>query len=110
MMALPAKLGGIIAAFAVLAPLGAFTADIPAAERRSGSEFIGRETRAMQDDDANPGMLAVLDGEALWSRGEGPAEKSCASCHASVPAPSTPLASSSRYPDDRILGGNQHHV
>jgi len=81
MMALPAKLGGIIAAFAVLAPLGAFTADIPAAERRSGSEFIGRETRAMQDDDANPGMLAVLDGEALWSRGEGPVGKSCASCH-----------------------------
>ena len=35
------------------------------------------ETRAMQDDDvANPGMLWVLDGEALWN-------KSCASCHKS---------------------------
>ena len=75
-------LGGTIAAFAILAPLATFAADIPAAERRSGSEFIGRETRAMQDDDAaNPGMLAVLDGEALWNRGEGPAGKSCASCH-----------------------------
>ncbi len=82
MMPLPGTLGGIIAAFAVLAPLGAFAADIPAAERRSGSEFIGRETRAMQDDDAaNPGMLAVLDGEALWNRGEGAAGKSCGSCH-----------------------------
>ena len=30
------------------------------------------ETRAMQDDDAaNPGMLWVLDGEALWHRPEG---------------------------------------
>ena len=27
------------------------------------------DTRAMQDDDtANPGMLWVLDGEALWKR------------------------------------------
>ena len=81
MIPLPGALGGIFAALAVLAPLAAFATDIPVAERRSGSEFIGRETRAMQDDDANPGMLAVLDGEALWSRGEGPAGKSCASCH-----------------------------
>ena len=36
----------------------------------------------MQDDDsANPGMLSVLDGEALWNRTEGAAGKSCASCH-----------------------------
>jgi sulfur-oxidizing protein SoxA len=61
--------GRLVAALAVLGPLAAFAADIPAAERRSGYEFIGRETRAMQDDDAaNPGMLAVLDGEALWNR------------------------------------------
>ncbi len=39
-------------------------AEIPPAERRSGYEFMGRETRAMQDDDAtNPGLLWVLDGE-----------------------------------------------
>ena len=36
----------------------------------------------MQDDDtANPGMLWVLDGEALWHRPEGPGRKSCADCH-----------------------------
>ena len=36
---------------------------------------MGRETREMQDDDtANPAMLWVLDGEALWKKG-------CAQCH-----------------------------
>ena len=36
----------------------------------------------MQDDDtANPGMLWVLDGEALWNRKAGAAGKSCADCH-----------------------------
>jgi len=35
-------------------------------ERKSGYEYMGRETREMQDDDtANPAMLWVLDGEAL---------------------------------------------
>jgi sulfur-oxidizing protein SoxA len=57
-------------------------ADIPAAERRSGYEFMGRETRAMQDDEAtNPGILWVLDGKALWNRKAGGAAKACADCH-----------------------------
>ncbi len=82
MMPLAGRLGGIAAAFAILAPLAAMAGDIPAAERRSGYEFMGKETRAIEDDDAaNPGMLAVLDGAALWNRGEGAAGKSCASCH-----------------------------
>jgi sulfur-oxidizing protein SoxA len=43
---------------------------------------MSRETKAMQDDDtANPGMLAVLDGEALWNRKAGAANRSCADCH-----------------------------
>jgi sulfur-oxidizing protein SoxA len=43
---------------------------------------MGPRTRAMQDDDtANPAMLAVLDGEALWNRKIGPENKSCADCH-----------------------------
>ena len=55
---------------------------MPLAERRSGYEFMGRETRAMQDEDAtNPGMLWVLDGEALWGRRTGAADKACADCH-----------------------------
>jgi len=73
---------GLVAALGLLAPLAAFAADIATAERRSGSEFMGREIRAMQDDDtANPGMLAVLDGEALWNLDAGMAGKSCAGCH-----------------------------
>jgi sulfur-oxidizing protein SoxA len=36
----------------------------------------------MQDDDVvNPGLLWVLDGEALWRRKSGAAERACADCH-----------------------------
>ena len=60
----------------------ASAAGIPPGERRSGYEFMSRETRAMQDDDfANPGTLWVLDGEALWNRKEGAARRACADCH-----------------------------
>ena len=39
-----------------------------AQERRSGFDDMARETQAMQSDDsANPGMLWVLEGEALWA-------------------------------------------
>jgi sulfur-oxidizing protein SoxA len=65
-----------------LVATAAYAAEIPLAERRSGYEFMSRETRAMQDDDVtNPGLLWVLDGEALWARREGAAGKSCADCH-----------------------------
>jgi len=57
-------------------------AEIPLAERRSGYDEMRPETRAMQDDDtANPGMLWVLDGEALWQRKTGAAGQACADCH-----------------------------
>jgi sulfur-oxidizing protein SoxA len=72
------------AAVFMLAVLGAAAAaaDIPFSERKSGYDFIARETRAMQDDDsANPATLWVLDGETLWQRKEGSAGKSCADCH-----------------------------
>ena len=71
------------AAGVLLALAHAACADgIAPGERRSGYDFMGAETRAMQDDDAtNPGMLWVLDGEALWGRAAGAAGKSCAACH-----------------------------
>ena len=51
-------------------------AEIPLSERKSGYEFMSRETRAMQDDDiTGPAALTLLDGEALWAR------LGCASCH-----------------------------
>jgi len=60
----------------------AFAGEIPRAERRSGYDLMSPETRAMQDDDtANPGMLSVLEGSALWSRKAGGAGRSCADCH-----------------------------
>jgi sulfur-oxidizing protein SoxA len=56
----------------------------PQENRVSGYDFMSRETREIQDDDtANPAMLWVLDGEALWKRKAGAAEKACADCHAS---------------------------
>jgi sulfur-oxidizing protein SoxA len=71
-----------VAAAMLLATLPAFATEIPPADRRSDYEFMGPQTRAMQDDDtANPGMLGVLDGEALWNRRDGEANKSCADCH-----------------------------
>ena len=52
------------------------TALVAPAERRSGYTFMGPETRAMQDDDTtNPGMLGVIEGEALWNRKAGAAGK-----------------------------------
>jgi len=65
--------------FAVLASRGA---EIPLNERRSAYEDMSRDNKAMQDDDtSNPGMLAVLDGEALWAARTGASGKSCADCH-----------------------------
>jgi sulfur-oxidizing protein SoxA len=75
----------------------AIAAEIPLAERKSGYEFMGRDTRAMQDDDtANPGMLSVLDGQAAWNRKAGTENKSCADCHGD--ASSSMKGVAARYP------------
>src|SRR3974377_2028831 len=56
--------------------------EIPQDQRRSGYSFMGPDSKAMQDDDtANPGMLWVLDGEALWNRKLGATNKACSDCH-----------------------------
>ncbi|MDQ8728720.1 sulfur oxidation c-type cytochrome SoxA [Bradyrhizobium sp. LHD-71] len=50
--------------------------------RRSGFDFMSRDSQQLQrDDTANPGMLAVLDGEGLWNAKAGRANRSCADCH-----------------------------
>jgi sulfur-oxidizing protein SoxA len=60
----------------------AAAAEIPLAERRSGYHFMGRETRAMQDDDAtNPAVFWLLEGEALWKQKPAAAARACADCH-----------------------------
>ena len=64
----------IVALAVALAWRAAFAGEIPRSERRSGYDFMSRETRAMQDDDsANPGLLWVLEGEGLWNRKTGAA-------------------------------------
>ncbi len=92
----------LIAAGIVLRPV--IATEIPVSERRSGYTFMGPETRAMQDDDTvNPGMLGVLDGEALWNRKVGAAGKSCADCHND--AKSSMKGVAARYPAyDKALG------
>ena len=72
------------------------TAEIPLAERRSGYEFMGRDTRAMQDDDStNPALFWLMDGETLWKRKDGVA--ACSSCH------ETMKGVAARYP--KVAGG-----
>ena len=57
-------------------------ADAPTGDRRSGFDSMSPETQAMQRDDAaNPGMLWVGDGEALWEEKAGASGRSCAGCH-----------------------------
>src|SRR5262249_44784569 len=71
--------------------------EIAPADRRSGYDFAGLETRSMQDDDtANPGMLGVLQGETLWVAKAGAADRSCADCHGDARASMKGVAA--RYP------------
>jgi sulfur-oxidizing protein SoxA len=94
----------IVVAALLIAGLPARSGEIPKAERRSGYSFMTPETRAMQDDDtANPGMLWVLDGEALWNGKAGAAGKACADCHQDISNSMKGVAA--RYPAfDKTLG------
>ena len=71
--------------------------------RKSGFEFMGPSTQAMQKDDAlNPGMLWVKDGETLWKRAAGQSSKACAQCHGDAARSMRGIAA--RYPafDERL--------
>jgi len=83
--------------------LQASATEIPLAERRSGATFMSADTQAMQNEDtANPGMLWVLDGEALWKAKAGTADRACADCHGDVQTSMRGVAA--RYPafDDTL--------
>lgn len=97
------RFAGIIALSALLM-VDAIGAEIPQNDRRSGYSFMTSDTRAMQDDDTtNPGMLWVLDGEKLWNRKLGAADKACADCHQDARASMKGVAA--RYPAfDKALG------
>lgn len=70
----------------LLPALLAFSAAAHAADaRKSGFEFMQPSTQALQKDDAqNPAMLWVKDGQAVWSKPDGAAAKSCADCHGEI--------------------------
>ena len=66
----------------ILGLLGASMAESVMAEPLSGYAFIKDETRAMQDDDfANPGLIAVETGAALFDTAFREGGKTCAKCH-----------------------------
>ena len=51
-------------------------------DKRTGYVFLTTDTRDIQDDDfSNPAFVWVDTGEELWSKVDGKAGKSCASCH-----------------------------
>jgi L-cysteine S-thiosulfotransferase len=82
---------------AIVVAASVFADEIPPAERRSGYDFMSRDTRAMQDDEiANPGMLWVLEGASLWQRKIGTAARACADCHGDARASMAGVAA--RYP------------
>ena len=93
-----------IAIASVLIATAAAAAEIPQAQRRSGFTFMTPETQAMQNDDtANPSMLWVLEGEALWKKKAGTVDKACADCHGD--AASSMKGVAARYPVfDKALG------
>src|SRR5262249_30520329 len=78
--------------------------EIPMTERRSGATFMLADTQAMQNEDtANPGMLWVLDGEALWKAKAGSANRACSDCHGNVQTSMRGVAT--RYPAfDEMMG------
>jgi sulfur-oxidizing protein SoxA len=98
------KLSHAIALVLVLCGTSSLAGEIGDGERRSGYSFMGPDTRAMQDDDtSNPGMLFVLDGEALWNKKVGAADKACSDCHGEARESMKGVAA--RYPAfDKTLG------
>lgn len=85
------------AAAAALGLPGAGAEDARPAGKRSGFEDMSPGTQAMQrDDTANPGMLWIAEGEALWNRKEGAAGVACADCHGTAAGAMRGIAA--RYP------------
>jgi sulfur-oxidizing protein SoxA len=65
--------------------------------RRSGFEYMGPSTQAMQKDDTqNPAMLWIGEGEALWKQAAGSSQKACVACHAQASTSMKGVAA--RYP------------
>ena len=69
--------------FLLAGELSHYTAE----DRRSGYTYLSEDNQRLQDDDfANPGLLWVEQGRALWQQTDGAAGTSCASCHGDATA------------------------
>jgi sulfur-oxidizing protein SoxA len=92
------RMRGVVTAAVLLAGLAVSHAEgLRPGDLRSGYEDMSRENQALQrDDTANPGMLWVQEGETLWSRKAGAANRSCADCHGEAPVSMRGVAA--RYP------------
>jgi L-cysteine S-thiosulfotransferase len=91
------RVGALLYLIGMGAVPAAETTDVAPVPRRSGFEFMSPQTQAMQRDDGlNPGMLWVAEGEGLWNRSEGRANKSCAGCHGNAKTSMRGVAA--RYP------------
>lgn len=89
MTARGAALAGLLACTGALA-------QSPGEPRRSGYDAMSPRLQAMQrDDQQNPGMLWVADGEASWKKVSG--VFSCAQCHGDAKQSMRGVAA--RYPD-----------
>lgn len=90
---------GALAAFVTSSAFAQFP-DRPAAQSvrpQSGTAFQSKATQALQaDDGANPAMLWVEQGAALWSAPGGPQAKTCATCHGE--AVQSMRGAATRYP------------
>jgi sulfur-oxidizing protein SoxA len=77
--------------------LGAVSCATAQDARKSGFDYMSRDSQALQMDDlSNPAMLSVLDGESLWNAPAGSSQKSCASCHGDAAVSMKGVAA--RYP------------
>ena len=86
-----------LGAFVFVLAIPAIAAQIPLSERRSGYELMRPETRNLQDDDAaNPGMLWVTEGKALWNGKPDPGSRACTDCHGDASTSMKGVAT--RYP------------
>jgi sulfur-oxidizing protein SoxA len=92
-----APLAATVVGAAMTLAVATASAEIALNERRSSYLEMSETTQAMQDDDtANPGMLWVLDGEALWRAAAGQAGRACADCHGEADQSMAGVAA--RYP------------
>jgi L-cysteine S-thiosulfotransferase len=71
----------------------------PLKELIPGEEFVPAEIQAQQADDFdNPAYPFVAAGERLWSTPDGPAGKSCSSCHGGGQFPDSIKHAGANYP------------